>query len=189
MNLTRAKSSSQYDYTSRTEPSFDAAPPDRIGTMLEAILSGATRLDEDSIAVSSNSPPIEACSAKQGQQSQCYLVVSLKFKADADQEARKIVAEHFTPVDRALHRKMLCFDFHLGEWDFVVYLPIDNDGCEAGWLPDGMSTVWRKEFYRREGGREKAQAVWKRYTDLVERHKTEIAVGPLGFVDVASSFG
>ena len=117
------------------------------------------------------------------------MVVSMKFKAGADQEARKIVAEHFTPVDRALHRKMLCFDFHLGEWDFVVYLPIDNDGCDAGWLPHGMSTFWQKEFYRREGGREKAQAVWKRYTDLVERHKTEVAVGPLGLVDAASSLG
>src|SRR5690349_18490224 len=29
--------------------------------------------------------------------------------------------------------------------------------CDAGWLPHRMSTVWQKEFYRREGGREDAQ--------------------------------
>ena len=38
---------------------------------------------------------------------------------------------------------------------------------------------WRKASYELEGRNERAEAVWKRYTSLVERYKAEIAMGLL----------
>ena len=55
--------------------------------------------------------------------------------------------------------------------------------AKTGRLPAGLSGCCRKESYKPEGGKERAETVWKRYTGLVERYKTEIAMGPLSLAN------
>jgi hypothetical protein len=106
----------------------------------------------------------------------CYLVTYVKFKPGAAYEARRIMSEHFWPVDRALHRRLLPFDLQLGDWDNVVYIELNDAPSQFDWLPSALTTRWLEHFHEREGGRDKAEAIVRRYNDLVAQCKHDLAI-------------
>jgi hypothetical protein len=107
----------------------------------------------------------------------CYLVTYVKFKPGTAHEARRIMSEHFWPIDRALHRRLFPFDLQLGDWDYVVYVEFKDAPGQFDWLPSALTTRWLEHFHEREGGRDKAEAIARRYNELVAHCKHELAIG------------
>jgi hypothetical protein len=86
------------------------------------------------------------------------------------------MSEHFWPVDRALHRRLLSFDLQLDDWDHVVYIELSDAPSQVDWLPSALTTRWLEHFHEREGGREKAEAIARRFNDLVDQCKHGLAI-------------
>ena len=138
-------------------------------------LSGVNPTTPDSVVLSSHRFK-QSSEANSDDQAQWYVVAYVKFKPGAAHEARQIISEHFSPVDRALNRTALSFDFHVGEWDRVVYFQMNDVASQLAWMPGPMMASWLEHFYRRAGGKDNGDGICKRYNELVERCKTELAV-------------
>jgi len=118
----------------------------------------------------------QSSEANNDDQAQWYVVTYVKFKAGAALEARQIISRHFWPVDPPLTKNTLSFDFHVGEWDHAVYFPMNGGASQLVWMPGPMMASWVEKFYRREGGKDNGDAICRRYNELVERCKVELAV-------------
>lgn len=103
-----------------------------------------------------------------------YTVSFTKFKPGMADEARKIIYEHFWPVDREIGRDVIPFDMVTGDWDHVVFFPMPGGPSELGLQSTAWETKWNEAFIRREGGKEKAEALQKRFGDMVLQSKTDI---------------
>ena len=105
-----------------------------------------------------------------------YQVMYVKFKPGMAEEARKIIYEHFWAVDREIGREVIAFDPVTGEWDQVVYFPMPAGPSEVGLQSTPWDAKWNAAFERREGGKEKADALNKRYGEMVQQTKIEIVM-------------
>jgi hypothetical protein len=100
----------------------------------------------------------------------------VKFKPGTAHEARRIMSEHFWPVDRALHRRLFPFDLQLSDWDYVVYVEFKDAPGQFDWSPNALTTRWLEHFHEREGGWDKAEAIARRHNQLVAHCKHELAI-------------
>jgi hypothetical protein len=105
-----------------------------------------------------------------------YVVSYVKFRAGMADEARRIIYEHFWPVDKEIGREVIPFDHVTGEWDHVVYLPMSGGPADLAFQETPLGRRWREAFLRREGGKEKADALEKRFNEMVLREKTELVM-------------
>jgi hypothetical protein len=105
-----------------------------------------------------------------------YTASYVKFKPGMADEARKIIYEHFWPVDKEIGREVIPFDNVTGEWDHVVYLPMPGGPAELAFQETPLGKRWRETFFRREGGKEKAEALEKRFSEMVLHERTEIVM-------------
>ena len=107
-----------------------------------------------------------------------YRVWSIKFKPGKTPEALKIIHEHFHKVDKAIGRKVMPFDYTTGEWDHVVYFPLDTARMET--VPS--DAAFMKAFADQEGGVDQAQKLLQSWLDMIATSKTEIAQLPAAWV-------
>lgn len=105
-----------------------------------------------------------------------YTVSYLKFKPGMAAEARKIIYEHFWPVDKEIGREVIPFDHVTGEWDHVVFLPMPGGPAELAFQETPLGKRWQETFFRREGGRDKAGVLEKKFGEMVLHEKTEIVM-------------
>ena len=80
-----------------------------------------------------------------------YKVVYAKFKPLCARRSLQILNEHFEKADKAIGRNVIPFTFQTGEWDHVVYIPIQMSA-------DGYDTIppeseWRAALYKQEGSK------------------------------------
>ena len=105
-----------------------------------------------------------------------YVVSYTKFKAGKADEARKIIYEHFWPIDKVIGRDVIPFDTMTGEWDHIVYFPLSDGPAELAWEVTPTDAKWRAAFAKQEGGINKTEEIFQRFTDLVATSKTEIVM-------------
>jgi hypothetical protein len=105
-----------------------------------------------------------------------YKMTYLKFKPGMADEARKLIYEHFWPVDREIGREVIPFDPVTGDWDEVVFFPMPGGPSELGVQSTPWDAKWNESFMRREGGKEKAQALQKKFDDMVLQSKTDVVM-------------
>jgi hypothetical protein len=105
-----------------------------------------------------------------------YTVEYAKFKPGMADEARKIIYEHFWPVDKEIGREVIPFDHVTGEWDHVVYFPMPGGPGDLAFRETALGKRWFETFSRREGGKDKAAALDKRFSDMVLQTKTELVM-------------
>ena len=60
--------------------------------------------------------------------------------------------------------------------DHVVYIELNDAPSQLDWLPSALTTSWLEHFHEREGGRDKAEAIARRYIDLVAQCKHDLAI-------------
>jgi hypothetical protein len=105
-----------------------------------------------------------------------YRVSYAKFKPEMVEAARRIIYEHFWPVDREIGREVLAFDQVTGDWDHVVYFPMPGGPAELAFRETALGKRWQETLARREGGNEKAAALQKQFAEMLLREKTEIVM-------------
>ena len=105
-----------------------------------------------------------------------YTVSYTKFKPGMADEARKIIYEHFWPVDKEIGREVIPFDYVTGEWDHVVYFPMPGGPAELAFQETPLGKRWQETFFRREGGKDKAEALDKRFRTMALNEKTELVM-------------
>jgi hypothetical protein len=105
-----------------------------------------------------------------------YTVSYTKFKPGMADEARKMIYEHFWPVDKEIGREVIPFDHVTGEWDHVVYFPMPGGPAELAFRETPLGKRWQETFFRREGGKDRAEALEKRFDEMVLHHKTELVM-------------
>lgn len=105
-----------------------------------------------------------------------YTVSYTKFKSGMAEEARKIIYEHFWPVDKEIGRQVIPFDYVTGEWDHVVYFRMEGGPGELAFEETPLGKRWQDTFVRREGGKDKADALNKRFGEMVLQDKTELVM-------------
>lgn len=117
--------------------------------------------------------PSSASAQEAAGEPQWYQVFYFKFVPGMKERAIEHIAQHFWPVDMAIGRKVLPFDFVTGEWHHVVYFP-------AAISPDGIDTVpsfqvfW-KELVAREGGEAAADNAFADFFAMVAEHEVQLA--------------
>jgi hypothetical protein len=103
-----------------------------------------------------------------------YRVEYAKFKPGTADEARRIIYEHFWPVDREIGREVIPFDHLTGDWDHVAYFPLPTGPGEFAVTETPLGRRWNEVLARREGGQENAAAILRRFNELVLRTKSEL---------------
>jgi hypothetical protein len=102
----------------------------------------------------------------------------VKFKVGKAEEALKVIHEHFEKVDKAIGRKVIPFEYKTGEWDIMVYFPLDTSRMDT--IPTWGE--WMKALQRQEGGVEQAQKLPQNYMEMVADEKREIAQLPQNWI-------
>jgi hypothetical protein len=105
-----------------------------------------------------------------------YVASYAKFKAGMADEARKIIYEHPWPVDKEIGREVIAFDHATGDWDHVVYFPMAGGPSDLAFQETALGKRWMETFVRREGGKERAEALQKRFGEMVLNEKTELVM-------------
>jgi hypothetical protein len=115
----------------------------------------------------------EAQEAKKLENVKWYSVSFVKFKTGTAEEARKIIHEHFMPVDKVIGREIFNVDFVTGDWDHIVAFHIDGPG-ELTWERSPTGTKWWSAFVKRMGSEKSAEALYQKYNDTIIASKQEI---------------
>jgi hypothetical protein len=109
---------------------------------------------------------------------QWFQVFYFKFVPGMKERAIAHIAQHFVPVDMAIGRKVMPFDFATGEWDHVVFFPaaIGPGGIDS--VPSWQ--VWQQELAAREGSDAEAEKAFADFFAMVAEHEVELAqlLGP-----------
>jgi hypothetical protein len=112
--------------------------------------------------------------AADNQNTSWYQVVSFRFKPGKTTEALQIIHEHFHKVEKTIGRKVMPFDYTTGEWDHVVYFPLDTAKMDT----TPSQAEFMKALADQEGGKEQAQKLFQSSFELVVASKSEIAQLP-----------
>ncbi len=113
---------------------------------------------------------------KPGEHTSWYRIAYVKFKPGMAEEAQKLVYDHYWPVDKEIGREVIPFDPLTGEWDAIVCFPMSGSPTQVGLGDTALDKKWNEVLVRREGGKAQADAINKRYGEMVANTKTEIAL-------------
>jgi hypothetical protein len=113
---------------------------------------------------------------KPGEHTSWYRIIYVKFKPGAAEEAQKLIYDHFWPIDKEIGREVIPFDPITGEWDQIVCFPMGGSPTQVALDDTALDKRWNEVLARREGGKAQADAINKRYMDLVANTKTEFAL-------------
>ena len=106
-----------------------------------------------------------------------YNAYFVKFEPGMKEEGLKIIEEHFVPVDKELGRtEPTAFLFRTGDWDMIVYFPLEEGPSTLAWQISPEDAEWNKTFIEQEGGPEEAMKVFQKWSDTVAHAKTELAM-------------
>lgn len=105
-----------------------------------------------------------------------YTVSYIKFKPGMAEAARKIVYERFWPIDNEIGREVIPFDPVTGEWDHVVYIRMPAGPAELAFKETEQGRRWQEAFVRREGGKDRADALQKTFGEMVLHERIELVM-------------
>ncbi len=101
-----------------------------------------------------------------------YEASYVKFKHEHFYEAERFLFEHWLPVEQAIGRETIIVEHRTGEWDFVIYFPIEGPGD----LEQRTSPTWKRwheAFVEREG-EERAAEIMTRLDQMVARSENHL---------------
>lgn len=100
-----------------------------------------------------------------------YEVQYVKYKPSCADRANDITQNNFFPVDKSVGRKVVPFYVRIGEWDHVVFHPLEftEDGYQ--WT---QFDEWWPTFVEQEGGQDQAQAIIAEYVECTAESRSEI---------------
>jgi uncharacterized protein (TIGR02246 family) len=107
-----------------------------------------------------------------------FRIVRTKYKYGKTWEARQIIREHLVRATETSGAAAPVMEFHhqTGPWDETVIWAMPEGAAEMEWALHPEFTKWFASLAKLEGGADKAWALLGRYSDLVEKEETELAL-------------
>lgn len=103
----------------------------------------------------------------------------MKFKPGMMDRGLQIIEDHFIAVDEQMGREGTeAYRFVTGEWDMVVYFPLEEGPGQLAWEISPSDAEWNAVFMEREGGAEQAGQVFQNFSETLERGRYELAMKP-----------
>lgn len=124
------------------------------------------------LAVSGVASAQPAPQPKRLERVQYYKVEYHKFKPGKADEGRAFIRTHYRPADRAAGIEVLEFTPITGKWDWIAFFPVEADFLV--WERSAASLRARAKLEAMVGGREKANALDRQFSDLVQELRIEI---------------
>jgi hypothetical protein len=118
----------------------------------------------------------QSASVKPNERTSWYRIVYVKFKPGAMEEAQKLIYDHFWPIDKEIGREVIPFDAISGEWDQIVCFPMGGTPAQIELGESPLDKKWNEALARREGGKAQADAINKKYMDLVQNTRSDIVL-------------
>ena len=87
-----------------------------------------------------------------------------------------MAAEHFVPVDEEVGREVIAFGFMTGDWDSVVFFPLEEGASALEWEVSPSDERWYAKYAERVGGLAKASEIDQRWYELIADTKTELVM-------------
>jgi hypothetical protein len=81
-------------------------------------------------------------------------------------------------ADKAAGRETINFNFVTGEWDHIVFSPMDGGASGLEWRVAPSEEKWYVELAKLAGGAAKVQELDKKFTGMIDHSKTEIVMRP-----------
>jgi hypothetical protein len=100
-----------------------------------------------------------------------FHMVMLKFKPNQIDAAKAFVKKNFMPVDKEFGRNPIGFETPFGQWDLIVYFPLDNI-TDLDYKVTPSEERWLTIFAKQQGSAENVQKVFKEWAGFVERSET-----------------
>ena len=104
-----------------------------------------------------------------------YLVSYTKFKEGKKQEGMEIIQKYFWQADREINRKVLPFDFITGEWDHIVFFPLEDGTKELDWITSPVNAKWWKTMVKEIGSEDEVKRIRQEFDNCVMKSKQELA--------------
>ena len=104
-----------------------------------------------------------------------YLVSYTKFKEGKKQEGMEIIQKYFWKADREIKRKVLPFDFITGEWDHIVFFPLEDGTKELDWITSPVNAEWWKAMVKEIGSEDEVKRIRQQFDNCVMKSKQELA--------------
>lgn len=81
-------------------------------------------------------------------------------------------------ADKAAGRETINFNLVTGEWDHIVFFPMDGGASGLEWRVAPSEEKWYVELAKLAGGAAKVQELDKKFTGMIDHSKTEIVMRP-----------
>lgn len=106
-----------------------------------------------------------------------YGAYFVKFKPGMREAGLKIAEEHFAPIDKKLGTPgPTGYLFATGDWDLILYLPLEEGPSALAWQISPEDAVWNKALIEQEGGPEEAMDVFKKWGETIADEQFELAM-------------
>ncbi len=104
-----------------------------------------------------------------------YSVLYIAFKPGKSDEGYKLIYDHLVPAGKKAGNPATIIDFQTGPWDSAAYFRLTEGPAAFNWITSPRTEAFWAALAEQEGGAEKAQALFARYTATLARTKTELA--------------
>ncbi len=103
-------------------------------------------------------------------------VTFVDYKPGMRADALALIAEHFVPAGKAAGtRPPVAIHFQTGEWDAAFHWRLEGGMADLEWYMSPDDVKWMAALAEQEGGKEEAEALFAKYSDMVAR--TLVSVG------------
>ena len=100
-----------------------------------------------------------------------FVIQFVKFKPGKESAASKFIEKHFVPVDVELGRNRVGYDFVFGEWDQLIFFPMQGPS-DIDWKMTPDDEKWFEAFSKRAGGMENALKLMNEFSAMVAAQET-----------------
>lgn len=106
-----------------------------------------------------------------------YTITYFDFHPGKMSDAKKIIEEYFKPTGKEVGHQPPVMEMELlySDWDYVVVFPMEEGLQEFDWKTSPRDVEYRKAFYKRVGGEDKANEIWDKFGSYVKDSKSQLA--------------
>ncbi len=140
----------------------------KVKTVVSALFA-ITLLSFSSIAISDDNQK-----ASKYENADWYTVRFIQFKDGKQWAAQQFIKQHFIPVDVELKRNVSGYRFEFGQWDQMVFFPMDGGPSDLEWKQTPMNIKWWNLFVKRAGGEKEAAKLMDEWSSLVAKSETAL---------------
>jgi hypothetical protein len=88
---------------------------------------------------------------------------------------KKIIQKYFWKADKEINRKVLPFDFITGEWDHIVFFPLEDGTNELDWVTSPVNAKLWEAMVKEIGSEDEVKRIRQQFDNCVMKSNQELA--------------